>query len=54
MIRICETITTDDGRQWVSLEDYQKLLGEYEKAIDTINGDCNIAELGEDEVVEYE
>lgn len=50
MIRICETITTDDGRQWVSLEDYQKLLKEYEQAVGVKDKTQIIAELGEDEV----
>lgn len=50
MIGIVETITTPDGKKWVSLEDYQRLVKMYEDAVGYENNDDIIARAGEDEV----
>ena len=39
-----------DGKQYVPLEDYQKLLGEYEKTQPTASNAEIISATGEDEV----
>ena len=49
MIKIVQVLEID-GKQYVPLEDYQKLLGEYEKTQQTaINAEI-IAVTGKDEV----
>ena len=49
MIKIVEVLEID-GKQYVPLEDYQKLLGEYEKTQPTASNVEIIAATGEDEV----
>ena len=46
MVRVLEV----DGRKYVPLEDYQKLLGEYEKTQPTLSNAEILADVGEDEV----
>ena len=49
MVRIVEVLEID-GKKYVPLEDYQKLLGEYEKTQPTCSNAEIIASAGEDEV----
>lgn len=49
MVKILEVLEID-GRKYVPLEDYQKLLSEYEKTQPAISNAEIIAAAGEDEV----
>ena len=49
MIKIVEVLEID-GKQYVPLEDYQKMLGEYEKTQPTASNAEIIAVTGYDEV----
>mgnify|MGYP003291260192 CR=1 FL=1 len=49
MIRILEVLTVD-GKKYVPLEDYQKLMREYEKTQPTYSNAEILADVGEDEV----
>ena len=49
MIKILEVLEID-GKKYVPLEDYQKLLGEYEQTQQHCSNAEIIAETGEDEV----
>lgn len=49
MVKILEVLDVD-GRKYVPLEDYQKLLSEYEKTQPAISNAEIIAAAGEDEV----
>lgn len=49
MVRIVEVIEVD-GRKYVSLEDYQKLMEEYEKTQRQYTNAEILADVGEDEV----
>lgn len=49
MVKILEVLEID-GKKYVPLEDYQKLLGEYEKTQPTYSNAEIIASAGEDEI----
>ena len=49
MVKILQVLEID-GKKYVPLEDYQKLLGEYEKTQPQYSNAEIIAETGEDEV----
>lgn len=52
MIKILEVLEID-GKKYVPLEDYKKLLGEYEKIQPAISNAEIIAEAGDDEVYSW-
>ena len=49
MVKILEVLELD-GKKYVPLEDYQKLLGEYEKTQPKYSNAEIIANAGEDEI----
>ena len=51
MVKIVEVLEID-GKKYVPLEDYQKLLGEYENTQPTYSNTEIIESAGEDEVYE--
>ena len=52
MIAICTVMETEDGKKYVSLEDYQKLLEKYEGEVGYETNEEIIARAGEDEIPE--
>ena len=52
MIAICTVMESEDGKKWVSLEDYQKLLEKYEGEVGYETNEQIIERAGEDEIPE--